>query len=265
MGPDTRLHHELLGEGDAPPVLFLHGFLGSGRNLRSLARRVMARREGLRVALVDLPGHGRSPPFAPGDDLGALAGRVLELATALHPGAPARVVGHSLGGRIALAMARVAPGDVDTIALLDIGPGALTRGGEVGEVVELLAAAPATAPDRDTMRAQLTGAGLSRPMADWLLMNLDRDPAGHLGWRIDRELLREAHARWGPEEDWEVVERDPSPVRLCVRGARSSYVPDADALRMEQAGVPVETLEGAGHFVHMDAPDALASLLAGVL
>ena len=49
----------------------------------------------------------------------------------------------------------------------------------------------------------------------------------------------------------------------CVRAGRARYVSDEDAARMRAAGCPVATIEGAGHFLHVDAPDELLALLTG--
>ncbi|HVQ77182.1 MAG TPA: alpha/beta fold hydrolase, partial [Candidatus Binatia bacterium] len=115
------LSHRRHGAGPSP-VLLLHGFLGSGRNLGGLARRLAAGDPGLSVITLDLTGHGSSPPLpsgahaAPGGaDLAMLAGDVLATADALGLRAPVPIVGHSLGGRVALrAASRTASGSRKT-------------------------------------------------------------------------------------------------------------------------------------------------------
>src|SRR5688572_10015969 len=112
------------GSGDRPTVL-LHGFLGSGKNLRSLAQR-WAEREPDRVFLIpDLTGHGASPPPPVGSDLEAMARDVRETIEAEGLATPVSVVGHSLGGRVALALVGIAPQLVRDVVLLDITPGSI--------------------------------------------------------------------------------------------------------------------------------------------
>ncbi len=245
-----------VGEGQRPTVL-LHGFLGTGRNLRSLATAWSEADPERRFLLVDLTGHGASPRLPPGATLSTVAADVLETARAAGLRGPLELVGHSLGGRVSLAASLRSPGDVASVALLDISPSSIpTVLSESGKVLELLRTAPPGAPDRRTMRAELTGRGLSGPLADWLLMNLEPAPDGGLRWRFDRESLAEFHQRVNGEDLWAALGRPEVRVR-CIRGGRAHYVSDADAARMEALGCPVATLPEAGHFVHVDAPDAL--------
>src|SRR4051794_13308410 len=116
----TPLVSFTVGGGPRSTVL-LHGFLGSGKNLRTLAQRWSAASPERTLLLPDLRGHGESPPLAASADLDSLAADVLAAAADLP--APLSFVGHSLGGRVALAAARRAPGRVADVVLLDIGPG----------------------------------------------------------------------------------------------------------------------------------------------
>lgn len=242
----------------------LHGFLGSGRNLRSLAVEWSKAEPGRRLLLPDLTGHGGSQPLPPGAGLGTLAQDVLATARAAGLEGPLDMVGHSLGGRVALAASLQAPGEVASVALLDITPSPLPMDtSESGKVLQVLRAAPARAEDRRSMRAELTGRGISGPLADWLVMNLEPEPEGGVRWRFDREALAALHARVNGEDLWAALGRPGVRVR-CIRGGRARYVPDEDVARMEAAGCPVATLPEAGHFVHVDAPQALLGwLLAG--
>jgi esterase len=244
--------------------VLLHGLLGSARNLSTLARLLSARDPSLSVIAFDLPGHGGSPPLPPDADSDLLAREVLSSAVTLAVSRPLRLIGHSLGGRVALALARREPTAVASITLLDIPPGPLAADGEVGRVLDILMAAPATTASRAEARAWLVSAGLNPALADWLLLNLE--PAdGGVRWKVDRPALAALHARIAAEDLWPVVEGPRAYGVSCVRGGASGYVSEADAQRLQVAGCPVATIEGAGHFLHAERPEAVADAVLASL
>lgn len=250
-----------IGEGHEPVVL-IHGFLGSGRNLSSLARRWAQEDPSRWFLLVDLPGHGTSPALASDEDLTTMAGQVVETARSEGIEGPLSIVGHSLGGRVALAATLLEGSQVRDVTLLDIAPGPIPSStSESGQVLTLLRAAPELTPDRATMRKHFLDKGLSQALTDWLLMNLVHTDAGYT-WRVDREALGALHQRVNRQDLWDAVENPRASLR-CVRGRRSHYVTDEDKARMEGAGCPVATLEASGHYVHIDQQDDLVSLLTG--
>lgn len=250
-----------LGDGPTPEIL-LHGFLGSGRNLYSLAKKWSAIDPSRTFLLVDLTGHGASPPLQTGSTLATLGRDVLETARAQGFEGRLDLVGHSLGGRVALAASLVEPRSISSITLMDIAPGPIPneRWGS-GPVIEALLSLPESGPDRASFRERLLETGLSPGIVDWALMNLIHTDGGY-GWRIDRQALARMHERVNREDLWPAVEGGKVPVR-CVRGGKSRYVSDEDARRMEAAGCPVATLPDSGHYPHVDEPEKLLDLLAG--
>jgi esterase len=245
-------------------VMLLHGFLGSARNLASLARGLAERDPALSVFALDLTGHGASPPLPEGADTAVLARDVLAAARALDVPLPVRLVGHSLGGRVALRAGILEPSALAHVTLLDISPSPLKPGGDTAAVVEALVRAPDVARSRDEFRVFFRDAGLADEVTDWLLLNLARD-GDLVRWRIDRAALAALHARIGEEDLWPAVER-PRPYSMhCVRGALSPYVDEGDARRLAAARCPVDTIAGAGHFLHVDKPaQTLERVLAGL-
>src|SRR5438874_10876025 len=114
-------------EGARPEktIAFLHGILGSGGNLRTIARRFVDARPSWTAWLVDLRGHGRSPKGAPNPSLETAARDVLNLAA--QADLPlAALVGHSFGGKVALEAARLPALDsLAHVVVIDSAPGAL--------------------------------------------------------------------------------------------------------------------------------------------
>jgi esterase len=252
-----------MGQGPRAVVL-LHGFLGSARNVASLARGLAERDPSLSVLALDLTGHGASPPLPSRADTSALAADVLATARALDVPTPVRLVGHSLGGRVALRAGLLEPTAVGHITLLDISPSPLKPGGETAAVVNALMRAPDVARSRDEFRVFFRAAGLADEVTEWLLLNLARE-GDLVRWRVDRDALAALHRRIADEDLWPAVE-GPRPYSLhCVRGGLSPYVDEGTARRLIAAGCPVDTIAGAGHFLHVEQPIAtLERVLAGL-
>lgn len=210
--------------------------------------------------MIDLPGHGQSPPLRENEDLRSMAAWVNATVGSLDLPSPPRVVGHSLGGRVALAWLRDEPHAMADLSLLDISPSPIPQGDSASaRVLAAVRRAPDEAPDRRAFRAFLIEQGLSPATADWALMNVVCESSG-CRWRIDREALARLHPRINQEDLWAVVAGADVPV-LCVRGGRSHYVSDADVARFQSSGCLVETLPDAGHDVHIDATDAVVARL----
>ena len=254
------LAHTRLGDGRRPVVL-LHGFLGSARNLASLARGLAGAVPDGAIVALDLTGHGASPSLPEDADLSTLARDVLETARALDLPRPLALVGHSLGGRVALRACLLDRAAVDDVVLLDIGPSPGPTAGDVPRILALLLRAPDSAPTRDTVRAHFRAGRLDDALVEWLLLNLDHDGEGYR-WRVDRFALARLHARAGSENLWPAVEAARTWRVRCIRGERSAYVTAADAARLEAAGCPVVTVDGAGHFLHVDRPAQVLELVA---
>jgi pimeloyl-ACP methyl ester carboxylesterase len=108
-----RLRYLLGGRADARPIVLLHGLGGAAVNWVDVAPRLAAR---YRVLVPDLPGHGLSTPLPAVPNLAVFADRVGLLAER-EGMVPAAVVGHSLGGVVALRLALRRPADIDALVL----------------------------------------------------------------------------------------------------------------------------------------------------
>lgn len=267
------LNHDLLTAPDATPtkaVLFLHGILGTGANLRSHARRfVQAHPEFLGV-LVDLRAHGSSQGTEGEDTVQGAAEDLAQTARSLSVPVQA-VVGHSFGGKVALAFSQVQPG-LGAVMTLDSAPGPRVdaRGSESTlQVLTVLDALQRAWPDRDTFIAAIEEKGLGRMLGQWLAMNLELKPGG---WMFKLSLPR-IHALledYFRVDLWPLIEKaahtKQGPRFHLVVGARSSVYAQEDRVRAQtlehdSGGYVTVDVLAAGHWVHVEDPQGLSDVL----
>lgn len=263
------LAHEEITSGTTPErwMLFLHGILGRGVNWRGFARRVVKRSPHWGALLVDLRAHGGSRDVPPPDSLAACAADLVALAESREAPVEA-VLGHSFGGKVALAFADESE-SLRKLFVIDSYPGARPggRGSEdVPRVLDMLDAAPAKFVDRPAFLAYVREAGFSEGLARWLSQSLDPFGDGYeFGLDITRirALLDDYFAR----DLFDVIDapRAGLDVHLVLGADSDVHGEDGEArvrdLDARHEGVSLHMVEGAGHWVHVDAPDVLGSIL----
>jgi esterase len=255
----TLSYSQLTAQGAAPSrwVLVLHGLLGRGSNWRTLVRALVDARPEWGGALVDLRMHGDSQGFLAPHSVQAAAADLDGVARTL-PGPVAAVLGHSLGGKVALAYV-AQRATLSHAILLDTNPGPRKegRGSETTQAVLLsLRRLHGPWPTREAFVAELQAHGQPAPMARWLAMSLLRTEGGfRFGLELEamEALLRDVLRR----DDWAVLETPPAGLTLdVILGGRSSTVEGADRARLErlaaQGKLRLTVLEGAGHWVQVD-------------
>ncbi len=238
--------------GDGPPLLLAHGLFGQGRNWGGIGK-ALARR--FRVLMPDLRNHGDSP-HADGMAYAAMAGDLAELLHA-QGAAGATVLGHSMGGKAAMALALRHGGLVGRLVVCDIAPRRY---------------APALRPFVAGMRALPLPEGTGRREADaalatsvpdagiraFLLQSLDfaaQPPRWKLG-------LAQIAAAMPDIEGFEEAGRYEGET-LVIAGARSDYIrPDDRAafLRLFPRAAFREVAD-AGHWVHAENPRGFLAVL----
>jgi len=234
------LHSVAAGEGH--PVVLLHGLFGSAQSFATLQRRLAARH---RVLAIDLRNHGSSP-HAPGMDYPALAADVAETLAALEA-LPCALVGHSMGGKVAMRLALDRPDAVTRLLVSDIAPRVYQA------AFAAYAAAMARLADHPRSRAE-AAAALAPDVPDpavraFLLQNFR--PGGTPPWRIG---LAEIAAGMRDIEDWPAGDTSYRGPVLFVAGARSDYIRPTDRPEIRRLFPQARfvTVKDAGHWVHAD-------------
>ena len=285
---NAALHHELVAPATPPVawVLMTHGIFGSGGNWRSIARKLVERRPGWGAVLVDLRAHGRSEVGDPPHTLVSCAEDLRELDRVLaEQGRPVRAaVGHSFGGKVVLALraltahgvTTVRPADLLQTWVLDASPSARPEAlaadadNTVRRVLEILEQLPAQHASREAFVDAVVGTGQTVGLAQWLAMNLE--PAGAAyQLRLDLPVIRQLLTDYYHRDLWNAVEDAAMPGELhVVYAGRSAALSHADRERLaahfQKTGLTsVHLIADAGHWMHIDAPEAVVELLAGAL
>lgn len=244
------------GEGGSAgsPLLLLHGLLGSARNWGRVARDLGRTH---RVVVPDLPNHGQSPwseqmdyPF-----LARVLARLIEA-----DGAPARLVGHSMGGKAAMALALRRPDLVERLVVVDIAP--VTYGHTFAPLIRAMrGVALAGAASRAAIEAQLAEA-VPDPAVRALLMHTLETGEGGFRWRPNLAVLLAHMDDLLGFPAFPAGAGYPGPT-LVLAGETSDYVrpKDEPVIRALFPAARIETLAGAGHWVHADAPEAFVATL----
>ncbi|MGQ9863018.1 MAG: alpha/beta fold hydrolase [Bacteroidia bacterium] len=243
---ETRiLHFEKAGQG--PALFFLHGFLGSLDNWRSIGKRFT---ETFTVYWVDARNHGKSF-WAPSMSYCEQAEDLQRLL--VHEGiSKAFFVGHSMGGKTLMQLmlsSDVVAGGV----VVDISPRGHERGHE--PILQALMDLPLRAfTQRQQVDHQLSEKITDAGIRQFLLKSLTRDAQGNLAWRWNLSVL---YARY--DEILAPVEGGmyAGPVRF-LRGAKSNYIRKEEEALIRKLFPKADLVEipKAGHWVHVDNPDA---------
>ncbi len=255
-----RLFHRDLGGAGGPPLVLLHGLLGSSRNWQTTGADLAA---AFHVFALDLRNHGRSPQASTqtyddmvADVLGWMDARHLERTVLL---------GHSLGGKVAMALACRFHGRVERLIVVDIAPKTYRSNAHRAEFAAMNELDLASLQSRGEAELKFEARVADWAMRKFLATNLERAADGGWRWQINLPVLTEAL----PALEGNPLAHDDrfdGPTTFLV-GGRSRYVEEADheAVRRHFPGAHIEVLADAGHNPHMETRAAFvqAALAAG--
>jgi pimeloyl-ACP methyl ester carboxylesterase len=245
--------------GGGPPVVILHGLLGSARNWSSLAKQLGATR---RVFALDLRNHGASP-WADEMSYDQMADDVR--AFLAHQELPAAaVIGHSMGGKVAMRLALAHGEEVERLVVVDVAPVAYRR--DFNAYVEAMRVLDLSRISRrseaDALLAeQIDDAGVR----GFLLQNLVSTDDG-LTWRVPLDALADNMPELVSFPETQEPERYEGPT-LFVTGGRSDYVrPEHHALILRLfPNAQFAVIPDAGHWVHAEAPQQFLEVVGAFL
>jgi esterase len=240
-----KLHFTRTGEG--PPVVLLHGLFGSGGNLGALARALQDRFE---VYSVDLPNHGRSDWLA-NADLPAMAEAVRQWLDEQSL-ASVHIIGHSLGGKVAMQLSLAYPARIASMVVADIAP--VEYPPHHDSVFAALDAVVAGQCGSREAAARLMAAHLKEEdVIQFLLKSLQRRPDGIYDWRFNLAGIKAGYraVRAAPLSSQAYA----GPV-LFIKGGDSNYIREEhrQTILALFPAAAIKVIPDSGHWLHAQQP-----------
>jgi esterase len=244
---------DLGGEGSA--IVILHGLFGSSQNWVGMGRRLSPLG---RVFALDLRNHGDSP-HAPSHTLADCVQDLLDWAQRRGI-APIRLIGHSMGGLVAMGFAITHPDLAAGVASIDIAPRPYPP--EQGAELAALKMDISSCRSRADVEHRLLPLVPDTPTRQFLMTNAVREGDG-FRWRLNVSVLEKSTVA----ADWAHVTGTFEREALLVAGGKSGYVRAEDHAVMRRffPRARVETLPAADHWPHITAPNELEAALRGFL
>lgn len=247
-------------QGSGEPLVLLHGLFGQSMNFQGIMRRLAERHE---CAALDLRNHGRST-HAPTMSYPEMADDVATFIESRFPDG-ADIMGHSMGGKVAMALALTRPELVKRLVIADIAP--VTYEHDFDYVIAPMRRLDLTTvesrADADLrLRAAIADAGLR----GFLLTNLARGERGW-HWRINLPAIDSAMAQLTGFPDT-LDGHTFDGATLFLSGADSNYVSQQsqiDSARRLFPQAEFQAIAGAGHWLHADKPAEFAAALTAFL
>ncbi len=242
-----KLNYKL--HGNKQPILLMHGLFGSLDNLNMLAKDLVANYQTIQV---DLRNHGQSP-WSNIMNYQAMAEDIVELCHDLQL-QNLILIGHSMGGEVALQLSQLIPQQIAKICVIDIAPVKYTQTINTPVIKALAQCIVQQLVDRKQIAEVMRQHGLSEPTILFLLKSFK-----HERWLFNADVIINQYDNIC---DWQIISACDIPT-LFIRGGNSNYITDKDypAIFSQFPNAQIETVAGAGHNVHAEKTEQVLQLL----
>ncbi|KAG9459071.1 hypothetical protein H6P81_003579 [Aristolochia fimbriata] len=291
----TLAYEEIRVSEDKPynaTAFVLHGLLGTGRNWRTFSQNLASEiskssssTAEWRMVLVDLRNHGKSATVEALKPPHTIENSARDLGNLIKSQGwpwPDVVIGHSLGGKVALDFANsCAHGKYGVSAtlpkqlwVLDSEPGEVCpefSSGEVEKVLHTLQSLPSSLPSRRWVVEHMIGLGFSKAFSEWIGTNLKKEN-DHLTWSFNLEGAIEMFNSYRSTSYWSLLERPPQGVEISLVRAENSdrwsppIVQRLESLankgkECDEGKFSLHVLPNSGHWVQVDNPKGLLEVM----
>lgn len=240
-------------EGSGKPFLILHGFLGMSDNWKTLGTKWAE--AGFEVHLLDLRNHGRSL-HSEEFSYTVMSQDILDYIIEKNLSS-VYLMGHSMGGKVAMQMATSNPELVEKLIIADIGPKQYRPHHE--EILEGLSAVNFDEkPDRSEVDEIVSKYVPDVGTRQFLLKSLYWNTPGQLAYRFNLPVFLKNKDSIGEALNENAIYTGPT---LFLRGEKSRYILDDDFAEIERhfPQADIVTIANAGHWLHAENPDDVYS------
>jgi pimeloyl-ACP methyl ester carboxylesterase len=253
-----QLYYNSYGSESLPPLIILHGLLGSSDNWHSFGKIFG---EHFRTYILDARNHGRSP-HSDVFNYHAMSEDVVEF---VHQKNLPSVsfLGHSMGGKTAALVSLFHPELISKLIVVDIAPKSYkAHHDKVFDALNSLDVSVFTY--RKDIDETLSKKIREVPLRQFLMKNLIRDDFGRFHWKMNLEVIEKNYAQINEELPRDHQFDKPT---LFIRGENSDYIQMEDLSLIYKLFPKAEltTIKNAGHWVQVDAPKEFADTVLDFL
>jgi pimeloyl-ACP methyl ester carboxylesterase len=249
-----NLYHQSTGEGK--PLIIIHGLFGSADNWRSLAKYFA---KFCHVISIDLRNHGRSP-HDDAQNFSVMADDLFQLCNTLSL-EKVTVLGHSLGGKVAMQFAERYPETLDKLIVVDISPREY-EGGHTPMMDAMMAIDMQQIQSRSEVDAELAKSIEDKSVRQFLLMNLVSEDDRYR-WRINLPVLKANYREYMKAVCENMYCQHET---LFIYGENSDYVMTADIAQIKTIFENVTFVSmPTGHWVHAERPQQFKQIVEDFL
>ena len=260
----AKLNYKKFGEGE--PLIIMHGLYGSSDNWVSIARELMLY---FTVYLLDLRNHGSSPHL-PEHNYQVMTDDLVEFMSD-NDIQSSTIIGHSMGGKVAMFFTALHPNRVNKLIIVDISPRSYSfNRGDVQitdhhEILGALASLDLQAINNRSQVDELLAPVIkSERVRQFLLKNLKRDRDKSFHWKINVDVLNSnlASILIGIEDEQDAL-LEYNNKALFIKGEKSDYINSDDMQMINDYfnNVQIITIKDASHWVHAEKSDEFIAIV----
>ncbi|MCC6138823.1 MAG: alpha/beta hydrolase [Bdellovibrionaceae bacterium] len=264
MSQLSLINYQTHGDAANPKLVFLHGLMGFASNWRGIARHFESQYQ---ILLYDQRGHGKSFQPATGYSTADYAADLIGLLDGLGWD-KCTLIGHSMGGRVAVEAAYLYPERVEKLVIADIGPASDIQ--SMSSIEEKLNSVPVPFASRDEARLFFDSVFLqkykSETLKQFFYANLEEKTPGCWNWKFSKQGILETLWKGRTLNQWKQFESLKMPT-LLLRGERSQDLSAemyAEVLK-RNPHISGKVVADAGHWIHADQPQKVIAELQAFL